>query len=542
MSRSKQTKIWLLAILFSVLVGCGEAPTGTGGGADPTAPTSPVGAGGAGVGGSLAPETITVTSTLQTIDATGSTQVNANVQDVYGVAVANGTVVDFTTNLAGTSISTPVSTVGGIASAVFRANNVAGTATVTATADTISGFTTITINASSPASIVLDSATPTEIGVKGSGMEEISLLTFAVSDVYGNPVSDGTTVNFSIGFGLGGGEQISPLSTTTVAGLASVTVIAGKKSGLLGVIATEPNSGVATTGSVPIFGGRGIATNFALETKLASFEGLDRIGNTNDFTVFLADIFGNPIRPGTAVSFITEVGSIPASVTDDVGIVVATFTTPGGDPYTTLKGHPLGSGTGKGGWMTVLAMVPGQEAFSDNNNNGIYDVGDSFSPALHDLSEPFLDSNENGSFDIGEPYNDTNLDGVFSAGNGVHDADTVIWKSIVVVLSTKDFTIFPVGGPLSYTFTVVDGYNNPIDASSTYVASLSFVAPGSAGTITGTVTSPVPFGVSYTQPGGPAVPIYVPTFINATVTGHLPGDVLKVSVDGPSVSKAIDGL
>lgn len=520
-----------------ILTGCGDATSNT---------TTATGVGGTGVSGSLPASSLTVTkSIVGAISATGQVQITANVTDSYGANVVNGTVVDFTTDLVGTSITTSSLTVAGVATATFSANNTAGTATVTATSGSATGFVTIGITPSAPALITTSSVLPAQIGVKGSGLEQISNITFSVTDAYANPVTDGTAVNFSVGAGLGGGESISPLSATTIDGQVTVTVVAGKKSGLFGVNATVTNAtNVITTGSVVIQGGIGIATNFSLETAQASFEGMDIIGVENIFTVFLADIFGNPIRKDTLVSFMAEVGSIPSAKINAAGIATTTYTAPGGDPYTTLKGHPLGAGTGKGGWLTVLAMAPGQEPFSDNNNNGVYDAGDTFTPAFHDYGEPFLDANENGIHDAGEPYNDSNSDGLYSGPNGVHDVSTVLWKSIVVVLSTSHYTITAAGGPLTYTFTVLDDYNNPIDSSSTYDATLSFIAAGSAGTITGNKSSGVPFGVTYglVNPAVTTIPIYVPVFINTTTSGHALGDVMKVSVKSPTFSLSIDGF
>ena len=551
-------KLMIASVLIIALSACGDKPTTatttgtsttgtttTGTTTTGTTTTSSTGVGGSGVGGSLPVATITVSKSIATaISSKGSVVVTANLVDKNGTAVTDGTIVDFSTDLAGTSITATALTVGGAASATFDANNKAGTAIVTASSGGVSGFVTIEITPSPPALITVDLVEPSQVGVTGSGLAQSAIMTFNVTDAYGNLVSDGTTVNFTIGAGLGGGESVTPASATTVGGKVRATVIAGKKSGLLGINATVANTTIATTGSLVVQGGIGIASNFAIETESASFEGFDRIGNTNKFTIFLADIFGNPVKSGTQVSFLTETGSIPSAALDAAGIATVTYTTPGGsDPGGVLKGHPIGAGTGKAGYLTVLAMAKGQEPFSDNNNNGIYDAGDTFTPALHDFGEPFVDANENGIHDVGEPYNDSNLDGVYSGPNGVHDVDTVIWNSIVVVLSTKDYTVTSVGGPLSYTFTVLDKNNNPVDSKGTYAASLSFTAAASPGTITGIVSSGLPFGVSYSLvTANPAVPIWVPTFTNSATTAHLVGDVMKVEFTTPSLTTTIDGF
>ncbi|MDQ3264696.1 MAG: hypothetical protein M3Y59_13680 [Myxococcota bacterium] len=75
--------------------------------------------------------------------------------------------------------------------------------------------------------------------------------------------------------------------------------------------------------------------------------------------------------------------------------------------------------------VTMIAITRGEEGFTDVNNNGQFDTGEPFD----DLTEPFVDSNDNGTKDDDELWVDTDGDGVWDGKNNAHDADTNIWVS-----------------------------------------------------------------------------------------------------------------
>jgi hypothetical protein len=75
--------------------------------------------------------------------------------------------------------------------------------------------------------------------------------------------------------------------------------------------------------------------------------------------------------------------------------------------------------------VTMIAVTSGEEAFSDNNNNGLYDREEPFT----DLTEPFVDSNDNGTWDPDERYIDVNANKKWDGKNGQHDSSTLIWVS-----------------------------------------------------------------------------------------------------------------
>lgn len=73
--------------------------------------------------------------------------------------------------------------------------------------------------------------------------------------------------------------------------------------------------------------------------------------------------------------------------------------------------------------VTMIAVTSGEEAFSDNNNNGQWDADEPYA----DLTEPFVDTNDNGTWDTDERFIDVNGDKRWTGKNGRYDANTLIW-------------------------------------------------------------------------------------------------------------------
>lgn len=80
--------------------------------------------------------------------------------------------------------------------------------------------------------------------------------------------------------------------------------------------------------------------------------------------------------------------------------------------------------------VTMIAFTSGEEAYFDANNNGKYDENiDTFT----DLTEPFVDSNDDGQWSPGELYVDLNADGVWNGANGMWDENTIIWVAEKII-------------------------------------------------------------------------------------------------------------
>ncbi len=133
----------------------------------------------------------------------------ADVRDRFGNPVTDGTPVTFTVSLGRVALET-VLTSGGVAKVDFVGELVAGTSAITATAEGgAQGFTRVAIHPGPPAQMTL-SVNPARVG-PGRQVE----LAASVQDQYGNPVADGTKVDFH-----SSGGQLTPASAPVSAGVA----------------------------------------------------------------------------------------------------------------------------------------------------------------------------------------------------------------------------------------------------------------------------------------------------------------------------------
>jgi hypothetical protein len=292
--------------------------------------------GGTGTGIIGAPATVTVAASPDTITVLGTTGVTATVTDKDGNDVPDGTVVKFTlSNATMGTITSQTTTVKGQAIVTFTALNTPGTVTVTATAGTVSATAVITIQAAAAGSIEFVSASPQVVGIKGTGQQETSTVTFIVKDVNGNPVN-GRSVSFSMN-GPGGGEYIQPTSASTDTSGHAVTFLhSGSVAGPVTVTASvsvtvgTTTTTLSTSSSVlSIGGGLPSAAHFNLATDVFNLPGLALSNSPATISSYIADRFGNfNILAGTSVSYYAEAGAMDRSgLTNDQGISSSSFRT-----------------------------------------------------------------------------------------------------------------------------------------------------------------------------------------------------------------------
>lgn len=143
--------------------------------------------------------------------------------------------------------------------------------------------------------------------------------------------------------------------------------------------------------------------SFSLSAGTLNLEGAEFDGVSTPVTIRSADRFNNPVPDGTAVTFTIEGGSIPGSCVTSEGSCTVNFTTQNPRPAD--------------GRATILATAIGEESFSDTSpSNGRFDDGE-FNIA-NDLSEAFVDYNEDGDRDADEPYRDFSNDNSYNFGDG----------------------------------------------------------------------------------------------------------------------------
>ena len=456
------------------------------------------------------PSSLVLSSTGNSLGPSSSTIITATVKDEAENPVANVTVTF--SILTGTGLGTlsPTSSAtnsSGIATTPFTAGSTQGLLQIQGTVPVQSATIqsgVVLLSISNIGSIQLVGAVPTVIGLRGSGQVQSSLVTFKIVDQFSNPVPDTTSVAFSI-VGPGGGETIFPAVATTANGLVSLNITSGTKAGPVNITVTATLVSTSITNTMtPLSIGGGIPEqkHLSLGSEIlnlgAGAPTIEHLDVTTTLECKMADMFGSTnILQGTSASFYTEAAAVEASditfgeaqahggfvdsivSTGGIAAVILRTQNPPPDVLNSSSGrHP------ENGRVTILCETGGQEHFEDNNSNGVFDTGvDTFTAALDDITEPFLDRNENGTRDLAEYFDDVNQNGIWDTGNGIWDANTKIWKSGLIVFSGYPANIELVTSTSSPQICVSDVNGNPIMGGSTVEVAMP---PGEAIVIPGT--------------------------------------------------------
>ncbi len=191
---------------------------------------------------------------------------------------------------------------------------------------------------------------------------------------------------------------------------------------------------------VSISSGLPDSNSFTAAPEVVSIEALAYTGDTTNINVYVADHFNNPVPDGTAVYLTTEGGAVGTLDGEEFnaqlecntvdGACTAQWRSQNPEPFTESKwGNTINSinpktnaincdlyfdtaapcmagilnaafdddGVPLGGRATVLVTAKGQESFIDINGNGRFDKNEYYSG--YDLTEAFIDHNENGIYD-----------------------------------------------------------------------------------------------------------------------------------------------
>ncbi len=324
-------------------------------------------------------------------------------------------------------------------------------------------------------------AQPPILGVKGYGFNELSKLTFKVTDSRGQPFPAGTPVTFSIPHPVRGVSLEPHVALTNDEGECSTLLRSGTEAAPVSVRAEVSLSDTAKlqvdSPAIPIVGVYPSTRGMSLSCERKNVPALidaDQVNSYMDIevpcTVRLQDRFGNPVGLATTVSFRAEAGSIvgaidtvglqpdtPTTASTELGLGTTIFSTfgvlpqdvdpidgvPDRDPAKAIPREPRWrSPSGRtvnprDGLVTIIAYTQGEEWYLDVNDNGQYDPGEPF----EDMSEPFVDANDNGQRDPGETFIDVAMSGVegpngrWDPPNGQWDRVTVIWTEARVLYS-----------------------------------------------------------------------------------------------------------
>jgi len=481
------------------------------------------------------------------VSAGGSTTVQAVLQQSDGALYTQNTSVNFSSPCVAQGLATitnPVATSSGIASATYVATGCSGSDVITASATVgttaLSANGTVTVAAGTIGSVILVSATPANVALRGtgsSGHPEVSTVIFRVLDQSGGP-RVGTTVNFSLNTTVGG-ISVSPTSaqsdsngnvqTVVQGGTVATTVrVTATVQGVTPVLSTQSNQLTITTG-IPD------QDSFSLAVQCANVEAWSRDGIIVPVTARMSDRFNNPVPDGTAVTLQTEGGSIVSQCQTDGAVGACTVNWTSSNPRPTASPVTVPAGDTRAGRATVLATAIGEESFTDTNGNGSFDNGEVFT----DLPERFLDDNENNTRDAFEPIYDFNNNSTYDAAdgdfNGVLCLDTsgrcstnittgIAVDNLIIMSGSTPDLVFPFDGtPLPQTPHPVSGAAVPAIPApgsgtvSIYFADLNNNPLPSGTTIAATASG---LGITLGQPSSFTIPC-------TTEPGSYPFTIIK---------------
>jgi hypothetical protein len=520
----------------------GSGGTGTGTGTGTTTTYSM----GNGSGSSFQSGMIGISST--SVSAGGSTSLQVSIVDQTGTLYTTGSVtVTFSSTcisegLAAVTAAAPstagatantVVTATGTADATYTAKGCSGSDVITASATvgsaSLTATGTVNVSAAATGSIQFVSATPTTIGLKGTGQTSTSTVIFQVDDSTGAP-KPGVTVNFSLNTSVGG-LSLSPTSATSAAdGTVQTVVSSGTVHTPVTVTASITSPALSTQStSLTVSTGIPASNTFTVAVGPATYSGgastracpnveaWDLEGVTVPITVSLADRYDNPVLNNTSVSFYTDGGKITPSCTTANGSGTCEGT---GDTATWTSENPqptpttdLPSKSAEPGRVVLLATAIGEESFTDNSGSGFYQSGDAF----ENLGDPYDNSQElpspqspytNSAYVLGDyflpaqsgaPYAPPPTPPVFvgvtctgtSPTSTCTENTLAISQSALIIMSTGPaaVSIASAGGVFSYSST------GGLTSTGTGAGTVTFnIASDYADYSTGVIANPIPAG------------------------------------------------
>jgi hypothetical protein len=255
------------------------------------------------------------------------------------------------------------------------------------------------------------SATPSDKSITlkgqgGNGRVEVAALTFKVVDTAGNGVPN-LPVCFDATTYVGGltldGFNMPGSGLSTAAACALSTLKYSKQTDASGQVVVQVNSGTTptpvrvvaraiyvnnalqtTSDTVSISTGLPLQRSMDLSVDKANIDGRDWSGEVANFTVRLADQFGNPVPDGTVVNFIGSGASVCTSQRGACSTVNGACTC-------AVTGQERRPADGR---VVILSYADGLEDYTDVNSDNIYEPGEPFVK----LGDAYVDADKNGSY------------------------------------------------------------------------------------------------------------------------------------------------
>jgi hypothetical protein len=239
---------------------------------------------------------------------------------------------------------------------------------------------------------------------------------FKVVDASGSGVGAFTNVQVSLSTSaIASGVVFADTNTTApkivatdANGEVSVIVKSGSVPTPLSLDAQLVNNPAITASSagLTVNSGRPVQNFFSLSASVFNIEGWNYDNESTNINVLVADRLAQPVPAGTPISFIAEGGQITASCS----VVIDSNNKSGCTVSMVSQAFRPSNGR-----VTLLAYAEGEEAFVDANGNNRYELGETF----FDMGQPFLDSDENGSYD---PASEQKVGDPSVAGSGIGNA------------------------------------------------------------------------------------------------------------------------
>ncbi|WP_026960136.1 Ig-like domain-containing protein [Aliagarivorans taiwanensis] len=395
----------------------------------------------------------------ETLSADATTSFTATITDGNGDLYTTPVDISFSSGCATSSLanlSETVTSVNGVATAIYEAQGCSGADTITAT-PAVSVISpqqaTINIAETNANSIDFVSATPETIYLSESVGSTISVVRFRVLNALDQPKS-GQVVEFALDSSLHG-VSISPMSAQSNADGEVVTrVTSGRMSGTVVVTASftdEDNKQVsATSNSLAIRTGIPTQETMSLSAETLAVEAWNVDGVTSELILRVSDENNNPVPDNTSVVFTAEGGQVTANCLTSGETTNSSCTVSWVSQNPRPKGHvrsfasgscgapgyiPVDVANTQGtnvygvGRATILATTLGQETFSDANGNRVFDSGETYTA----LPEAWVDADENGSFNssgifnhdddnVTEDFRDFNNNNEYDSATGVNNS------------------------------------------------------------------------------------------------------------------------
>ncbi|HDG68582.1 MAG TPA: hypothetical protein ENG11_05500, partial [candidate division Zixibacteria bacterium] len=278
-------------------------------------------------------------------DGEDTTSIFAYATDIQGNWVAEGTAIRFSSSLG--SIDTLTLTVArgettGFAVARFRAGIVPGSAVISATSGDAFAQTIVSLVPTDVGNIYID-VSPNQL-VADARSE--ATITGRVTNLLGNPITDGTPVHLEIHcadtLGCDGYGEVVPVTVHTDSGTFSATFTAGTRVGRVWIVASVDT--VSDSVFVDLVPGEPDSVAMSITPNVLPADSF----STATVTATLYDRFGNPVGSGISVDFTTSLGSIdPSTATTNSSGSVTVHLTSGRVPGVALVRAVSGSAIGE---------------------------------------------------------------------------------------------------------------------------------------------------------------------------------------------------